>query len=213
MSSEIVPTQAATTASLTRRAAITLGSCTVVAASHILTRHLLLGTARPPSPSTTGLAQGITSGDPNDASGELRLHFLGSSSCGFSTAESMRPILHAASRVVRAEALSRGLRSVVMGIALDKTLRDGVNYLSALGHFDEISVGGGWQNVMAGDLLFARFGGRLATPQLLVVERRFPEDAFGDVYDRVTLRYRAVGSREIQDWLRVDARIPRVQEL
>jgi hypothetical protein len=67
--------------------------------------------------------------------------------------------------------MEEGKRLVWMGVALDMTPEEGIEFLRAYGPFDEILAGGSWLNLGSLQFLIRGLPGELATPQLILVER------------------------------------------
>ncbi len=138
---------------------------------------------------------------------ESVLVFIGSSTCG----NSVTPTLGEEVRRIRAElysdAVRRGITFASIGIATDVVVRDGIDLLTALGHFDEIIVGRSWANL--GAIRFAwdpNTGGRQSIPQILVVERVFERSLAGNLIvtqEKVVARVEGVKAIAEFSWERV----------
>jgi hypothetical protein len=142
---------------------------------------------------------------------EIRVVYIGRSSCGWCTSPELKLALKALRPLLRARNDSLGVRGSFQGVAVDLDPALGIEHLNHLAPFDEIGSGRGWSSAVAQPYVTGKFAGPLATPQVLVIERllRFPDSAGtglplpGDE----RLLTRKVGLMEIAVWVREGARV------
>src|SRR5690606_19685836 len=74
-------------------------------------------------------------------------------------------------RRIEAFASDHGMKVATMGVALDRALDPGLEFLKRFGDFDEVSVGRSWMNSGAVSYFWRDVAGPDAIPQLIVVRR------------------------------------------
>ncbi len=102
---------------------------------------------------------------------ELVAIYVTSSTCPASRDANLKPSLRSIRRQLANQAISEGKRLVWMGVALDQTPEEGIEFLKPYGPFDEILAGGSWLNTGSIDFLLRGKPGQLSTPQLIILER------------------------------------------
>lgn len=102
---------------------------------------------------------------------ELVAVYITSSRCPASRDTALTHSLRAIRRELGRRAMAEGKRLVWMGVALDKTPEEGIDFLREYGPFDEILAGGSWLNLGSLEFLIRGDAGELTTPQLVLVER------------------------------------------
>lgn len=123
---------------------------------------------------------------------QLRLVFLGSSTCGASTDPDVAQAIGEAISQLKGIASREGYRFVAVGISVERDWRAGVAFLEEFGQFDEIVSGGGWDNL--GSRYVRTFLGPRATPQIVVTTTTSDSNE--------TLLTRKIGSSAIIGWSR-----------
>jgi thiol-disulfide isomerase/thioredoxin len=105
-----------------------------------------------------------------------------SSACGFCREERTMEAIGRLRDSLRVAGGTRFAQVSVVGIALDQTIGQGLEYLRSLGKpelvFDEISAGGGWLNEYVANFMWRAGIGKPAVPQVILVIRRIDTMAF-----------------------------------
>lgn len=135
------------------------------------------------------------------ASGEeVALVYIGSSNCVWSNTPELVSLVQALKVDFQARAIENPWEFVAVGIARDMDPTRGLAHLRTFGAFDEVMTGRSWANIGLLKYIYGDMPGRAATPQILVVARRFHSD--GGHYrlrdERVLVR--AIGLDEIKAW-------------
>lgn len=97
-----------------------------------------------------------------------------------------------------------GFSFASLGVAMDWSVPQGVEFLRGTSSFDEIVVGRNWANSAVIDLIWSKPEARTGVPQVVVYERSVKIDsaAFDITYsDREVLR-RLTGADEIVEWVK-----------
>jgi hypothetical protein len=94
-----------------------------------------------------------------------------------------------------------GQHSRVIGVAIDADAQIGVEYLSTVASFDQVSAGAGWINQLANAFIWSDSVPIASVPQLLVIRRR--TTLRGERYVAVSdsIVERALGLPPIVQWL------------
>lgn len=103
---------------------------------------------------------------------ELVLVLVGSSTCGASKEPLLPAALSSVGRYYEDSTRAHGETLVSVGVALDWDLNAGLNFLNAIGSFDEISIGRNWLNSQAVSYFWRDHPGEPALPQLMLVRRQ-----------------------------------------
>jgi hypothetical protein len=109
------------------------------------------------------------------------------------------------------QAASMDRHLVLRGVSLEPSVDGGLQHLVRFGFFDEVSVGGNWTN----SAVVRYLGGSIGTsrtssiPQVVLLEREIQQDASALLVgpERELARY--IGTREIGEWVRRGAPLPR----
>lgn len=134
---------------------------------------------------------------------ELIFIVVGSSYCRATHTPGYTEAVVRAQAAVAREAARTGERVVVIGVALDPSIRDGFRFLSHFPGFDEVMVGRNWLNLGSAALL----EGHRAVPQLLVVRRTVTVEAGRTVVRAARIERRVIGVDSIRAWAGVGAPI------
>ncbi|MBA2671768.1 MAG: hypothetical protein H0U67_15480 [Gemmatimonadetes bacterium] len=148
-----------------------------------------------------------------DASGtEIVLLLIGAKFCMAHLQPGFPEAVEQAKLYVSGYARSRGFRFRAVGVALDPSVADGLEFLARFGEFDEISSGGHWLADPAIKYLWRDYPGRPAIPQIVVLERKADTEQRNILIQDESLRLRVLGTEEIEEWVAVgaplDPRIP-----
>lgn len=97
--------------------------------------------------------------------------FVGGTKCGWSNHDSVPYFIRAIfdSIEVAAKGSDYGFRRV--GIAVGWSVMEGIDYLQWVEEFDEVSTGSNWLNQGIEKYVRANFGGRVVTPQIILIKR------------------------------------------
>ena len=147
-----------------------------------------------PDPFTTTSPKRIGSGR------EIVAVFIGGSICGASTSEGLDRHLREAQQSVARRAVEIGARFTTIGVALDWSVRDGYEYLSRFGGFDEIMAGHQWLNTGAIQYIWRDPGGRPMLPQVVILDREVDADARVIRITGERVLARMLGTVEIRQW-------------
>lgn len=134
--------------------------------------------------------------------GEVVVVLIGMAGC----AASRQPALAAAMDQIRARlrvlSSERGIPIAFWGVALDRDLSKGLRWLTSVGPFDEISVGGNWLNSQAVRFMFGGSSGPATVPQIIVFQRTIDQPSSSTlVVGPETIATRRVGVQPILDWV------------
>jgi len=131
---------------------------------------------------------------------QIQVVLIGSAGCG----ASRQPAFVSAFRQIRArfEQLrgQTGMHVSFVGVALDRVIEDGLAFLSELGPFDQVSVGGDWLNDEAVRFLWRDLPGAGGIPQVLVVRRSLLKTSTWYRLGRDAVVLRKVGIEALSAW-------------
>lgn len=102
---------------------------------------------------------------------EIRLIYIGSSTCPASTSEEMPRLFERIVARVQEGAAERGLKFTSVGIAVEWKVASGLQHLRRVGEFDEVGAGQNWYNQYAYRYFWGDAAGRVSTPQVVVESR------------------------------------------
>ena len=139
---------------------------------------------------------------------EILFVYIGSHSCKFSNDEDLPSLIEQAKLITQDLAREHKYEMSTLGAAIDWSVENGLRHLSKFGLFDEIISGRKWQNTAARLFIYENIPGAAATPQLVLVKRKFAPSSFGRQIVEEKLLVRKVGKDEIEDWLSIGAPIP-----
>lgn len=131
---------------------------------------------------------------------EIAVVFLVSSNCGASKTPGFASAFESLRDSVTARAQREGARTRMIGVAVDPTVGDGLDVLEQFGHFDEITLGGGWLNVASQKYMWGRFAGKAGVPQVLILQRRLHIQGSDFRVAEETFVIRKVGTDELLAW-------------
>lgn len=135
-----------------------------------------------------------------DSGDEIALVYIGSSDCVWSNTPELVNLIQALKRDLQARAIKEPWEFVAVGIARDMDPARGITHLKRFGAFDEVMAGRSWANIGLLKYIYGDMPGRAATPQILVIARKFQSDGghYGVLNERVLVR--AIGLDEIKAW-------------
>lgn len=128
----------------------------------------------------------------------LLLVYIGSPTCGPSNDPALPLLLEAMRHRLQEVAKERGIAFRMVGIAISRDVRSGLQHLEKMGPFHEVAVGARWQN-LAVRYVQEIAPGLQATPQLVLLVRKV------SAY-HVLLRW--VGVDRMQRWVEVGMPLP-----
>ncbi len=125
---------------------------------------------------------------------------IGSQSCGASTTPGFSGAIARILTELETDATRHGRRFSSVGVALDQSPADGIQFLSTIGSFDEVMVGRSWLNSGAVHYIWRDIAGMPALPQLVLVERSVSvgERSISIGSDKLLARH--VGIDQIMSW-------------
>lgn len=164
--------------------------CGVAASAFVVTRLVSMRADSAMPPVTTG---SLPSGD------SWLLVYVGASSCAGSQSPRLKESLQNA--IVRLQAVSEvDARLRTLGVAIDADVGDGLTYLSNVGSFDQVSVGGSWGNLAVAQYIWGIDGTAAAIPQLILVRQQWQADSSSMRVVSEQVAHRLIGPRDIQVW-------------
>lgn len=118
-----------------------------------------------------------------------------------------RPDLKKAIRTMQVELSERSQREgfsfASLGVAMDWSVPQGVEFLRETSSFDEVVVGRNWANSAVIDLIWSKPGARTGVPQVVVYERSVKIDSaeFNIEYGNRDVLRRLTGADQIVEWV------------
>ncbi|WP_412063126.1 hypothetical protein [Rubrivirga sp. IMCC45206] len=91
--------------------------------------------------------------------------------CGWSRTPAVQRSVHEAKALLQARAEAEGKRFSAVAVIKNYDWEEGIEFLSAFGHFDEVLAGRSWFNTGIVEHCFNQAGCEPATPMILVFER------------------------------------------
>src|ERR1041385_3091973 len=102
---------------------------------------------------------------------------------------------------VSGQARRAGASFQVMGVANDWEQDLAAKALAEVGPFDQVSLGGNWTNLAIERFIWRDSTGNPAMPQVLVFERTVKREGGGITFSEPRLLHRALGAKEIPEWV------------
>jgi hypothetical protein len=127
--------------------------------------------------------------------------FVGAKFCAAYSREGFPETVRTLREKLAGRASEAGMEFVFVGVALDWTVEDGLEFLERFGPFDEIVAGQNWLNETAIRYIWRDLPGRAAVPQVILLHREIRVD------DRVIqilneqIMTRRIGVDGITEWL------------
>lgn len=131
---------------------------------------------------------------------ELVMVFLGSTSCAPSKQPGFNLVVRKIGEQLRARAYARGRRFERVGVALSGSPKEGEEFLSDFGPFEETITGRGWLNSGAISFVWREIPGTSAVPQLIVLDRSISVSPRGIEVSPDSLIIRVTGVDRIRSW-------------
>ncbi|MFQ5705702.1 MAG: hypothetical protein ACE5HT_17020 [Gemmatimonadales bacterium] len=135
---------------------------------------------------------------------QLVMVFLASAACDVCNRPELPPLVEQIKLALASYADSQEIGFAAVGIGVDRDVVRSASELQRFGLFDEIIGGNSWDNTGAIKYLWREFPGPGSVPQIVVVERRLPDELdlqpYGSYEERLLARY--VGIGELQRWVR-----------
>ena len=126
--------------------------------------------------------------------------YIGAQSCGPCHAPAVKDAVRQMKKLVAAQAHQSGAAFSVMGVANDWDLTVAATFLSDIGPFDQLVLGGNWTNIAIEHFVWRQPDGNAAMPQILVLERTVTAGQRVSFSEPRVLR-RLVGADEIPAWV------------
>lgn len=106
---------------------------------------------------------------------EIALIFFGCSTCPAATMDEIPNILHTLSEKVQNAALTNGHNYSFIGISKENNIKQGLEYLTNIAPFHEISLGKNMQNTAIQKYVWETFDNPLSasTPQVIISKRTY----------------------------------------
>jgi hypothetical protein len=133
---------------------------------------------------------------------------IGSSQCGFSTWSKYMAVIDPMLRTLQDQARARGFGFTAVGVAVDDPADSGYAYLKRLTDFDEILTGRQWLNTGLIHFLWPDSTITPATPELIIVARRFDDGVLGPRGVRTERLFFAQGVDSIMAFTKRGAPLP-----
>lgn len=157
------------------------------------------------SPPTIPSASDTAGWTDDDTNPQLLMVAYLKSTCAWCNRPETLQAVDEATVLLRRLADQRGVRFVRIGVGLDRNPAAGGEYLKKFGEFDELFLGGGWQNAGAISLFASQMPPVASTPTVAVFHRRLTRagDAWSSItqVDRLELGALLVGARELIRWV------------
>ena len=147
-----------------------------------------------------------------DENRELVLVYIGSRFCDASNDPALPGLVEELKDELLRRSLDLNIGFSVVGVGVDWLPTDGWKHLGKYGAFDELIVGRKWDSMGARQFVEEGIVGTLATPQVLVYERRkrVGGDMDTNAGENVMLA-RKLGIDQVRNWVDRGAPIPNLQ--
>ena len=147
-----------------------------------------------------------------DENRELVLVYIGSRFCDASNDPALPGLVEELKDELLRRSLDLNIGFSVVGVGVDWLPTDGWKHLGKYGAFDELIVGRKWDSIGARQFVEEGIVGTLATPQVLVYERRkrVGGDMDTNAGENVMLA-RKLGIDQVRNWVDRGAPIPNLQ--
>jgi hypothetical protein len=130
---------------------------------------------------------------------------------GTDSMSGMVPVVQSMNRSLARQAVATGRRFFSRGVSLEPSVSDGLRHLALFGGFDEESLGGNWTNAEVIRYLGPKFDTTRTSgiPQVVLIQRELTQSRYRleIVSEREIGRF--VGTKDIADWVRAGANLPR----
>jgi hypothetical protein len=131
---------------------------------------------------------------------EIVAIYFGAQSCGPCHLPAVKEAVRQMKGLVAAQARKSNAAFSVVGVANDWDQAVATNFLSDVGPFDQVAIGGNWTNVAIERFVWADSTGNPAMPQILVIERTVKAGTRITISEPRVLR-RLVGGDQIPEWV------------
>ena len=122
-------------------------------------------------------------------------------SCAAANDETFKANFRQAFTLLRQHAARHGFTSVVIGVSLSANTAESRRFLVGLAPFDEISIGYGWLNSGAIDLVWRDHPGISVIPQLVILQRKIDVRQSAVLVSQDSLLLRIGGVEDINRWV------------
>lgn len=137
---------------------------------------------------------------------ELSFVYVGSSTCPACNVQFLPGVMDRLKRQVAVQAVARGWKFTMVGVARDMSPSQGLSHLEGLGPFHEVTSGRGWLNMGVQRYVFSTFPGRAATPQVILLLQEF--DRRSATLLQAEVLARKIGNVALKEWAAQGARFP-----
>lgn len=138
---------------------------------------------------------------------EIVLVFIGASFCNAHNVPGFGRVVEDAKLRVQQQALASGHRFRAVGVALDWSPADGLEFLSRFGEFDEVSAGSNWIGDGATRYIWRELPGSPDVPQILLLERRIDAGTGAIQLSGDRVAHRILGTTAIEEWVSSGAKL------
>ena len=107
--------------------------------------------------------------------------------------------------ILKRHAKAKGRTFTATGVALDWHVDSGVEFIRAVGPFDEIIVGKNWNNLGVVEYIWADTASFAALPQVVLVERTVQGKSDRKMVSPSVIVARYVGPKTVADWVNAGA--------
>lgn len=137
--------------------------------------------------------------------------YVGATSCGPCQLPAVKSAVRAMKPLLAAQARQHGAAFSVIGVAQDWDLNQGTTFLSPLGAFDQMVLGGNWTNIAVEQFMLRDSLAEMAMPQVVVFERTVQLGRRITVSEPRVLK-RITGGDQIPAWVAAGASIALSEE-
>lgn len=148
-----------------------------------------------------------------ESGAELVLIYIGSSGCVYSNKPDLPDKIDQLKSLVQSKATESGRGFATIGISRDWDVERGLAHLAKFGEFDEVMTGRSWANEGIMKYVWESSYGEPATPQVIIIDRFLSTDnSAGSHFKMLNEEFvlRKVGPEAIQDWLDLNAPLPKL---
>ncbi len=137
---------------------------------------------------------------------QLVMVYFGSSNCARSNGKQLQKDVENIKLGLEEKAVRDGWSFMAVGVAVEWSVPDGIDYLRKFGEFDQVSAGYSWANSLAMKYFWTDIPGIAATPQILVLSRSLTVPERGEIgsfysVEGERIAARKVGTEEMRQWI------------
>lgn len=135
---------------------------------------------------------------------ELVVVYVGAKTCAPCLLPATKAAVAQVKQTLAATAKRHGYAFSSVGVSLDWSTDDGLEFLRGNGPFDQLVVGGNWTNLAAEHFIWRDAATEPAIPQIIVLERTVTQQA-RLTFSSPRVLHRVMGGDEIPTWARAGA--------